>query len=1290
MGRSYSYFVNEMRGWRYGLFTRFGARALLVALLAAAMFAALCASAAVADEFRAFWVDAFHDGFLNQTQVDKLLGVAGNASSLGDIRNANCNAVFVQVRRRADTCYPSSMGEPYFSGLTPADYNALKAIIASAHDTTGGKKRIEVHCWLVTFATDPATSDDIYYQHNDPGDPDNYWVTLDSSGNETSDKAFDPGHPLCEEYLTNVCMDLVNNFDIDGIHLDYIRFTGSTQGYNPISVARYNGRYGTTGNPSSTDSRFQQWRRDQITSFVRKVYARIQAAKPQVLLSGSFVCGDPAPTASTHDAFKTSQAYKDYYSDWDSWLQEGIVDMAVPMTYFDLIGSYSADYAEWMNFQKDRKANRHMVVGPGIYLNYFADAISELQMTRDASASGNYADGFSGYSYACPYATTKGSTYGSWSSFSPTFVSQVCPTWANIPNRPWKSNPTKGHISGAVSYTDTGAWADGATVSISGPEQRTQTCDGTGFYAFIDLTPGDYTVTASQAGYPESTRNVTVQVGSVTGNIYLTDLALGVTTPPVISSVQAHNVNCAQVNITWDTDQGATSLVDYGLTATYGSTTPIDNAPVRAHSVTLSELTPNTTYHFRVTSTSANGSVTSDDYTFTTLDRGLPPVILPSSVQATSITSNTAKINWTTDIPATSQVHYGLTTDYAQHTNVDEHYVTAHSVSISGLTPSTLYHFRVESTSMGLLTTGSADYSFTTATPPADTIIDDADTGATYTGTWSNGTYSGGYNNTYKYAGTEITNTASCTWTPNLFRSGTYDVYCYYLAGSNRTTAARYTVYYSGGSHVAKTLSQQVNGGKWNLLASGLQCDAGTEAYVKMTNKTGETDKVIVADAIKFVYTGSDVNPPTIPQNLVATAASSSSILLTWDASTDDKAVTGYNVYRGTTLVTTSKTTTYTDAGRSANKQFTYTVSAVDAAGNESGLSNAVSRYTLSKAPTAAIITCDKTAATWYNTAAFVFQNQGFGSGKVTKYRTVWDSSPTHTWTDTESSWTTTTLTSTATSTSQAWYFHVRGYNAEGIPNGSLDLGPYRYENAFPTAEVTVNDDAIAQDGDFLKGTLSVDVSAADTGGSGLSKAEIKLDAGEYQELTGSEGRYSYECDITESWTNGPHSVTVKITDGAGNFVEITKGFTVNKNEIRGLVAVQSFVVSPVNRDVTLVLDGTVSKTVTLKFINGVAPYSFTDVDEITSISAKTNWTLRKKISGISWVDGQCTASFTGSNILLGGDLDGDNLTNTIDYTILRNAWGVGSRGDINGDGLCDNADYLILKLNWYKKGDPQ
>jgi uncharacterized lipoprotein YddW (UPF0748 family) len=520
----------------------------LGALVLVCLLALLPTNSVKAAEYRAFWLDAFHNGFYNQSEVDTLLGVPGTTSG-GQIRDVNCNAVIVQVRKRADVCYPSGVGEPYMSNLSPTDFNALAALIKAAHDTTGGKKRIEVHCWSVAFKTAKGV---VYSQHSDTPTGslttfDNYWPTRLSSttGAENADGAFDPGHPKCLEYLVNAHLDLVNfqttagpdgtDGHIDGIHYDYIRFEGNTEGYNPTSVGRYNARYGLSGDPASSNEQFKQWRRDQVTAFVRQMYARIQKTKPWVKQSGAFVTWNPSPTDSTRAAFQATRPYYDVYSDWDSWMEEGIMDLAIPMTYYRQ-HTMPDDYIRWMNFEKDRKFNRQLVVGPGIYLNYLTNAILHLNMTRDASPAGNYADGFCGYSYAVPYLS------GAWAGFSPSLVSQVTPTWDDIPDMPWKTSPTNGHMMGTVTILGTGAWADGATVSIAGPVSRVQTNDGTGFYAFIDLPPGSYTVTASLAGL-SATGILNVAVGEVTGNMYERNLLLGSISPSITIQPQSQNVN---------------------------------------------------------------------------------------------------------------------------------------------------------------------------------------------------------------------------------------------------------------------------------------------------------------------------------------------------------------------------------------------------------------------------------------------------------------------------------------------------------------------------------------------------------------------------------------------------------------------------------------------------------------------------------------------------------------------------------------------------------------------------
>jgi hypothetical protein len=86
-----------------------------------------------------------------------------------------------------------------------------------------------------------------------------------------------------------------------------------------------------------------------------------------------------------------------------------------------------------------------------------------------------------------------------------------------------------------------------------------------------------------------------------------------------------------------------------------------------------------------------------------------------------------------------------------------------------------------------------------------------------------------------------------------------------------------------------------------------------------------------------------DTTPPSAPTGLKATASNSTTVALTWTASTDDTGVAGYLIFRGGTQVGTSATTSYTDTGLTASTAYSYTVKARDAANNVSAASSAVS-----------------------------------------------------------------------------------------------------------------------------------------------------------------------------------------------------------------------------------------------------------------------------------------------------------------------------------------------------------
>src|SRR3972149_9105766 len=167
-----------------------------------------------------------------------------------------------------------------------------------------------------------------------------------------------------------------------------------------------------------------------------------------------------------------------------------------------------------------------------------------------------------------------------------------------------------------------------------------------------------------------------------------------------------NTANAGEAILTWDpptTNTDETPLTDLaGYKVYYGTTsgnytTVIDVGNVTTNTVT--NLTNNVTYYFATTAydTSGNESGYSNEVSKTisgTADTTAPVL---SNITTGSITSTSAVITWTTNEQSTSQIEHGTTTSYGSSTTLDSTLVTSHSVSISGLSSWTTYHFRVKS-----------------------------------------------------------------------------------------------------------------------------------------------------------------------------------------------------------------------------------------------------------------------------------------------------------------------------------------------------------------------------------------------------------------------------------------------------------------------------------------------------------------------------------------------------------------------------------------------------------------
>jgi len=140
-------------------------------------------------------------------------------------------------------------------------------------------------------------------------------------------------------------------------------------------------------------------------------------------------------------------------------------------------------------------------------------------------------------------------------------------------------------------------------------------------------------------------------------------------------------------------------------------------------SYTDTGLQPSTTYTYRVSAYDASGneSQKSDPVSATTKNETIPPVI--SQIQVSNITNSSVTITWVTDEPSTSQVRYGETTNYDHTTNLDADLVTEHSVTITGLSSDTTYHFLVISKDRWDNQAVSQDQTFTTLLLPGQQVL---------------------------------------------------------------------------------------------------------------------------------------------------------------------------------------------------------------------------------------------------------------------------------------------------------------------------------------------------------------------------------------------------------------------------------------------------------------------------------------------------------------------------------------------------------------------------------------
>lgn len=296
---------------------------------------------------------------------------------LDKLAQTGINTVFVQVRPSADSIYPSSI-VPWSNVLTGTSgkapgYDPLQFIIDETH-----KRGMEFHAWFNPFRASTG-SDTSKLASNHVVNTHPEWIV------KYSGKSYiNPGIPEARQHIIDAVMEVVNNYNIDGVHMDdYFYPSGETKSNtfgDDNTFAMYNDK---------NISNKGDWRRDNISTFVQQLGQKIHAAKPSVSygVSPFGVWRNKASDPLGSDTKAGMSAYDSTYADVRAWIKNEWIDYVIPQVYwslsrsevrYDVITNWWADQVKGTNVKLYIGHAAYKLGTPEIGWNTAQEIINEM------------------------------------------------------------------------------------------------------------------------------------------------------------------------------------------------------------------------------------------------------------------------------------------------------------------------------------------------------------------------------------------------------------------------------------------------------------------------------------------------------------------------------------------------------------------------------------------------------------------------------------------------------------------------------------------------------------------------------------------------------------------------------------------------------------------------------------------------------------------------------------------------------------------------------------------------
>jgi uncharacterized lipoprotein YddW (UPF0748 family) len=374
-------------------------------------------------EFRAVWVATVANidwpsepGLTTEQQKAEAIAILDTAYAL------NLNAIVLQVRPQCDAFYESDL-EPWSYYLTGEQgkapepyYNPLYFWVEEAH-----KRGIELHTWFNPYRAHHPKGGEITEASVVKTNPEivkelkkgYFWL--------------DPAKKETQDHSINVVMDVVKNYDIDGVHFDdyFYPYTSYNDGEDFPDEDTYRAYKESGGELEKND-----WRREAVNTFIERLYNEIKSEKPHVKFGLSpFGIWRPGYPAS----IRGMDQYDVLYADAKLWLNNGWVDYFTPQLYWPINQvpqSFPVLLGWWT---KENYKNRNL--WPGLYLSKFNNITGIDEITNQIMISRGFNPDAPGHVHFSAIAFLNDST-----GMKDSLLKTVYKNKALVPESPWLEN----------------------------------------------------------------------------------------------------------------------------------------------------------------------------------------------------------------------------------------------------------------------------------------------------------------------------------------------------------------------------------------------------------------------------------------------------------------------------------------------------------------------------------------------------------------------------------------------------------------------------------------------------------------------------------------------------------------------------------------------------------------------------------------------------------------------------------------------------------------------------------